>query len=99
MKMKQVAANIAVVFVAVVVGTLLCELGARLVLNPADYLSVTWQSDPVLGMTMLVALVAVVILTTPNRWGVAIALHYVSRVYWPDPADPLPSPDATGPRP
>jgi hypothetical protein len=52
MKIKPVAANIAVVFVSLLVGTLLCELGARLVLNPADYLSVTWQSDPVLGMTI-----------------------------------------------
>jgi uncharacterized protein (DUF983 family) len=37
------------------------------------------------------ALIAVGFLwTLPNRWGVGIALHYVSRVYWPDPADPVP---------
>ena len=30
------------------------------------------------------------VLTSPNRWGVGIALHYLSRVYWPDPADPVP---------
>jgi hypothetical protein len=28
--------------------------------------------------------------STPSRWGVGIALHYLSRVYWPDPQDPIP---------
>lgn len=28
--------------------------------------------------------------TSPNRWGVGIALHYLSRVFWPDPGDPVP---------
>ena len=41
-----------------------------------------------------VALVVLLIWTAPNRWGAAIALHYLSRVYWPDPSDPLP-PDST----
>ena len=50
------------------------------------------RSRPVLGLTLMVALLAVAIWTTPNRWGAAIALHYLSRVYWPDPADPLPPP-------
>jgi len=50
------------------------------------------RSHRVLGVTMLVVLAALVILTAPNRWGVGIALHYLSRVYWPDPADPLPPP-------
>jgi hypothetical protein len=45
-----------------------------------------------LGMTLLVALGLVLIWTAPNRWGVGIALHYLSRVYWPDPDDPLPPP-------
>src|SRR6201988_1210854 len=27
--------------------------------------------------------------TSPNRWGAGIALHYLSRVYWPDPMDPV----------
>lgn len=48
------------------------------------------RSRPVPGLTLMVALLAVAIWTTPNRWGAAIALHYLSRVYWPDPADPLP---------
>jgi uncharacterized protein (DUF983 family) len=36
------------------------------------------------------ALGALLVWTAPNRWGVGIALHYLSRVWWPDPADPLP---------
>ena len=43
-----------------------------------------------LGLTMLVVLVALLVWTAPNRWGAGIALHYLSRVYWPDPADPIP---------
>ncbi|HVH56644.1 MAG TPA: hypothetical protein VM791_10320 [Vicinamibacterales bacterium] len=55
------------------------------------------RSHPVLGVTMLLVVAALAIWTTPNRWGVGIALHYLSRVYWPDPADPIPPPPATGP--
>jgi uncharacterized protein (DUF983 family) len=29
--------------------------------------------------------------TAPNRWGIGIALHYLSRCFWPDPADPIPT--------
>jgi uncharacterized protein (DUF983 family) len=36
------------------------------------------------------ALFAAFVWTSPNRWGLGIALHYLSRRYWPDPADPLP---------
>ena len=50
------------------------------------------RSHPVLGLTMGVGLVALLIWTSPNRWGAGIALHYLSRVYWPDPADPVPPP-------
>jgi uncharacterized protein (DUF983 family) len=50
------------------------------------------RSHPVLGVTMLVLLAIVAVWTTPNRWGVGIALHYLSRVYWPDPTDPIPPP-------
>jgi uncharacterized protein (DUF983 family) len=35
-------------------------------------------------------LIVVLIWTAPNRWGVGIALHYLSRAYWPDPSDPVP---------
>jgi len=56
------------------------------------------RSHRVLGVTMLVVLAALVVWTAPARWGVGIALHYLSRVYWPDPADPIPARRATGPR-
>jgi uncharacterized protein (DUF983 family) len=54
-----------------------------------------------LGMLPLIlffiGLIVILIWTAPNRWGGAIALHYLSRAYWPDPSDPLP-PDLTPPR-
>lgn len=57
------------------------------------------RSHPVVGLTLLVVLIAVAVWTAPNRWGVSIALHYLSRVYWPDPADPIPPPPESEPRP
>jgi uncharacterized protein (DUF983 family) len=48
------------------------------------------RSRPVLGVTLLVLLGALLIWTAPNRWGAGIALHYLSRLFWPDPADPIP---------
>jgi uncharacterized protein (DUF983 family) len=48
------------------------------------------RSHRALGLTMLAVLVVLGIWTTPNRWGAGIALHYLSRLYWPDPMDPLP---------
>jgi hypothetical protein len=59
------------------------------------------RSHPVLGMTMLGVLLALVVWTAPNRWGAGIALHYLSRVYWPDPSDAIPPPyrpDGDAPR-
>ena len=44
-----------------------------------------------LGLAMLAALGVVLVWTAPSRWGVGIALHYLSRVYWPDPVDPIPA--------
>ena len=52
------------------------------------------RSYPMLGMTMLVVVLALAVWTSPNRWGAGIALHYLSRVYWPDPTDPIPPPPA-----
>ena len=52
MKWKEIAANGLIAAVAVSVGLLLCEVGARFVLNVADYLSVTVADDPVLGMAI-----------------------------------------------
>jgi hypothetical protein len=39
---------------------------------------------------LFAAVATMLIATSPNRWGAGIALHYLSRVYWPDPADPVP---------
>jgi uncharacterized protein (DUF983 family) len=49
------------------------------------------RSHPALGLATILALGALLVVTAPNRWGVGIALHYLSRVFWPDPADPVPA--------
>ena len=54
------------------------------------------RAHPALGGMLMLASVALLIWTAPNRWGVGIALHYLSRVRWPDPADPVPPPHQTG---
>jgi len=54
------------------------------------------RSHPALGLMLVAAFVASLVWTAPNRWGAGIALHYVSRVYWPDPADPVPPPPEIG---
>ena len=46
------------------------------------------RSHPAWGIATFVVLGVLLVWTAPNRWGVGIALHYLSRVYWPDPADP-----------
>jgi uncharacterized protein (DUF983 family) len=43
------------------------------------------------GIVAFVLLIALLVWTSPNRWGVGIALHYLSRLFWPDAADPIPS--------
>ena len=50
MRLKGVLLNFVVLSVTLVVGLLLGEAGARLVLNPADFLSVTTVRDDVLGI-------------------------------------------------
>jgi len=55
------------------------------------------RSYPALGLTLMAASVALLIWTTPSRWGAGIALHYLSRVHWPDPADPVPPPTSQVP--
>jgi hypothetical protein len=52
MKGKQLILNIFVVFAAVIIGLLLCEILARCVLNPADYLSVTPVKHEILGIAV-----------------------------------------------
>ena len=49
------------------------------------------RSHFVLGLIVIAVLGVIIVWTAPNRWGAGIALHYLSRVYWPDPADPIPS--------
>ena len=49
------------------------------------------RSHPTLGLIAFGALGALLVWTAPNRWGAGIALHYLSRVFWPDPADPVPA--------
>ena len=41
-------------------------------------------------ITLFSVLIAALVWTSPNRWGVGIALHYLFRARWPDPSDPLP---------
>ena len=47
--MKKLCINLCLIASSVVVGLLLCEWAARLVLNPADFLSVDMVPDPILG--------------------------------------------------
>ena len=48
------------------------------------------RSHPALGILTFLLLGALLIWTAPNRWGAGIAMHYLSRVIWPDPDDPVP---------
>lgn len=43
-----------------------------------------------LGVALILAACVVIVWTAPRRWGVGIALHYLSRVYFPDVTDPVP---------
>jgi uncharacterized protein (DUF983 family) len=49
------------------------------------------RTHPVWGISAFVVMMVLLIWTAPNRWGAGIALHYLSRVYWPEPTDPVPS--------
>jgi len=48
------------------------------------------RSHRAAGIVALIVLGVLIVLTAPNRWGIGIALHYVSRLIWPDPDDPVP---------
>jgi uncharacterized protein (DUF983 family) len=52
-----------------------------------------FRAHRVLGVVTFVLVGLLFLWTSPNRWGIGIALHYLSRVYWPDPADPVPHSD------
>ena len=49
------------------------------------------RSHHTLGLIAFGLLGGLLVCTAPNRWGAGIALHYLSRVFWPDPADPVPA--------
>ena len=49
-----------------------------------------FRNHHLVGYLVFAVLGAGLVWTAPNRWGVGIALHYLSRVYWPDPQDPVP---------
>jgi uncharacterized protein (DUF983 family) len=44
----------------------------------------------VIGALLFAVVGVLVVWTAPNRWGVGIALHYLSRRYFADPDDPIP---------
>jgi hypothetical protein len=50
MKIRKVLINFSVAALSIGIGLLLCEFGARLVLNPSDFLSLEVVHDDVLGM-------------------------------------------------
>ena len=54
------------------------------------------RSHPAVGVALLIVLGVLVLWGAPNRWGVGIALHYLSRVHWPDPSDPMPPHRSSG---
>jgi hypothetical protein len=49
-RIKTALANAGVLLISLSIAALLCEAGARLLLDPADYLSVTTERDDVLGI-------------------------------------------------
>jgi uncharacterized protein (DUF983 family) len=46
----------------------------------------TWMQ----GAAFFAAMAILMIATVPQRLGFVVALHYLSRRYWPDPDDPIP---------
>jgi uncharacterized protein (DUF983 family) len=48
------------------------------------------RSHPAIGLATFAVIAGVLVWTSPNRWGMGIALHYITRVMWPDPSDPVP---------
>jgi hypothetical protein len=49
-----------------------------------------FRTHRVLALFTFALLGVLLVVTSPNRWGIGIALHYLSRRIWPDPADPVP---------
>jgi hypothetical protein len=42
------------------------------------------------GLLVFGGVILAFLWSTPYRWGVGIALHYLSRLYFPEPNDPIP---------
>jgi uncharacterized protein (DUF983 family) len=49
-----------------------------------------FRTNRAAGFAIFAVIGVLFVWTSPNRWGIGIALHYLSRVFWPDPADPVP---------
>jgi hypothetical protein len=49
MKLKSLLLNASILVFSTIVGLLVCEVASRLILHPADYLSVEMVPDPILG--------------------------------------------------
>lgn len=49
------------------------------------------RSHMTIGVVLFVIVGVLVVWTAPNRWGIGIALHYLSRRYSRDPDDPVPN--------
>jgi len=45
---------------------------------------------PIALVALMAVLGAILLWTTPNRWGVGVALLYLQRSRWPDPLDEIP---------
>ena len=48
------------------------------------------RSHRAIGVAAFAVIAALFVWSSPRRWGAGIALHYLSRVRWPDPSDPVP---------
>jgi uncharacterized protein (DUF983 family) len=48
------------------------------------------RTHPTVGLVAFGIMMVLLFVTARNRWGVGIALHYLSRVRWPEPSDPIP---------
>ena len=59
--------------------------------RPARRPRVSWECsrESPLGFATVLVVGVLFVLTSPNRWGVGIAMHYLSRATWPDPEDPI----------
>jgi hypothetical protein len=48
------------------------------------------RAHPVAAVVAFIIMGGFLFWTARNRWGMGIALHYLSRVYWPESTDPVP---------